>query len=245
MDYFLLVNVTLPPSNGEIIVVWHDLDVAAEEADALKEFLNPAEEQRVTRIIPVRDRRRAAVRLVRRRQAIADVLDLHPRDVVIGTGIDGRPRVISPGNTQLEFSASQCDDLSLLAITRDRRIGVDVESHIGLSDYARLLAWITTPDEAQEVGHLRGAEQRATALRLWTRKEAYLKATGQGLGSGLANVQLPLDRVPGWREFRAASGAARWLIHDLSSPRPELTATVVVSCSVHCGAEPEIRVLHR
>jgi len=245
VDYVLLVNDASPPSIGEIIVVWLDLDLAPEEADSLRAFLNPIEERRVAGIISPRDRRRAAVRLVRRRQVIADMLDLHPRDVVLGAGENGRPCVVSPENAHLEFSASQCGDLSLLAISSDLRIGVDVESHDDLMDYARLLTWITTPDVVERVSQLSDTEQREATLRLWTRKEAYLKATGQGIGSDLADVQLPLDSAPGWQEYQAGPGATRWLLHDLPGPRPELIATVVVNSHFHGEPPPGIRVLHR
>jgi phosphopantetheinyl transferase len=61
---------------------------------------------------------------------------------------------------------------------------------------------------------------------MWTRKEAYVKATGEGLRHDLANIEVPAEAAP----FDVASAKRpkdRWIVHDLSVPA-ELTAALAV-----------------
>jgi 4'-phosphopantetheinyl transferase len=77
-----------------------------------------------------------------------------------------------------------------------------------------LTAWNTIPL----------AKRRAEFLRAWTRKEAYVKATGEGLRVDFANIELPKNATP-FDVPCAKRPADRWMVHDLSVPA-ELTAAL-------------------
>ena len=68
--------------------------------------------------------------------------------------------------------------------------------------------------------------QTRALLVLWTRKEAYLKATGEGIDAGLAHVAAPLDAASWGRRWHPTEGPA-WYLYDLDCPRPALAAALV------------------
>ncbi|MFC9006382.1 4'-phosphopantetheinyl transferase family protein [Streptomyces microflavus] len=110
---------------------------------------------------------------------------------------EGRPTVIDPAG-RTHFSLSYGGDSVLIGIAA-RPIGVDIEPVPDVAR-ARALARVLHPAEAAEI-----AANQDTALtfaRIWTRKEAYLKGTGTGLGRALDADYLGLqDRPaspPGW-----------------------------------------------
>ncbi|WP_330176897.1 4'-phosphopantetheinyl transferase superfamily protein [Streptomyces sp. NBC_01498] len=123
------------------------------------------------------------------RLLLADRLGVHPRDLRFGRdrcahcgGPNGRPILLdAPGGPH--FSLSHCAGITLVGIA-DVPVGVDVERLPGRRTVERCLARLH-PRERAELLRVRRAELPLAFCRLWTRKEAYLKARGTGLGRGL------------------------------------------------------------
>jgi phosphopantetheinyl transferase len=78
------------------------------------------------------------------------------------------------------------------AISRSALIGIDVETFEHLQDYRDLLAITTHPAERQSIDQAAPDRQLALFKRCWTRKEAVLKATGQGLSDDLGSIDVCL-----------------------------------------------------
>ncbi|MGF1430191.1 4'-phosphopantetheinyl transferase family protein [Kitasatospora sp. LaBMicrA B282] len=123
----------------------------------------------------------AAARLLIKCTA-APALGVPPEYLDLAYRLGGRPYL--RGFDQVELSLSHTGDLMAVGLSRTGRIGVDVEP-AGRSVRLDLLeAQILTPMEAAEIAALPEAERVPHALRLWTLKEAYTKALGQGLRLG-------------------------------------------------------------
>jgi 4'-phosphopantetheinyl transferase len=137
-------------------------------------------------------------------------LDLPPADLRFRSGPKGKPALIGePGWLALQFSMSHSHLLGLYVVARDRRVGVDVEwvrtgraysrladRHFGVAEVVQLEA---TP------AHLR---ERAF-LSYWTRKEAYVKAIGEGLPALPDTpdlMTLPPGNGAGWHVCRIDVG---------------------------------------
>jgi 4'-phosphopantetheinyl transferase len=166
-----------PPGVGGVLVSVLDLAPADETLARAAATLTPAELDRARRGTPLVHRRRVALR-AGLRAALAAELGVAPRAVPLATTPEGRPYL--PGVPWLDASCSAAEDLGVVVVGRDCRVGVDLE---------RIPAW--SPDVLDE-GWLRAAERQAllrlpaaaraeAATRSWTQKEAVLKARGTGL----------------------------------------------------------------
>ncbi len=135
-------------------------------------------------------------------------LKLEPSAVRFAKSQAGKPHLIQgAGESGLRFNLSRTDGRAALALTKGRDIGVDIEriTDRGLSDVAaRALA-------APELAYFRAlpeADRRAAFFTIWARKEAFLKALGEGLAiapievdtiSTAGRVRLSKKRQRGWR----------------------------------------------
>ena len=107
------------------------------------------------------------------------------RDVTLATGARGKPRVEAPeGLRGLEFSVSHCDGLTAVVVSASGACGIDVEDEnrrIGTDVGAFARRWLSER-EAARLDRIEDVDERARAfMRLWTVKEAYVKALGLGI----------------------------------------------------------------
>ncbi|MGW2819051.1 4'-phosphopantetheinyl transferase family protein [Streptomyces sp. NPDC001415] len=148
------------------------------------------------------------------RQILGRYLDTPPHHLRFGHGDWGKPGLVC--HADLRFSLSHCDDLALLAVTTGRDVGVDIERVHG-GDRTRLADRHFPRAEAELVraGGDR-AESAARFARLWTRKEAWVKAAG---GRLLQNFHLPVSG-PDTEVYEDPAGrfGGRWRLSALPAP---------------------------
>lgn len=100
----------------------------------------------------------------------------------------GRPELARDRSTvDISFNVSHSHELALIGVTVGARIGVDVERVRPLTDLDALIARFFSAEEAADLSGLSPHDRLEAFFACWTRKEAYLKATGSGLTT-------PLDR---------------------------------------------------
>jgi phosphopantetheinyl transferase len=154
----------------------------------------------------------------------------------------GKPRLVG-ARRDLRFSVSHAGGLTLVAVAAGREVGIDVE-RLGRRRWLSLPGHALTPAERRSLDALSGAAREAAFLRLWTRKEAVLKAAGVGLAVDPARVEVsgPAE-PPAVLDVPASIGpAARWALFELAVPG-HVTA-VAVECPgsrVFMRAEPPRR----
>ena len=120
--------------------------------------------------------------------------------------------------TPLQFNLAHSGGLALLAVTRSGAVGIDIERIRPLPDYDRIMRSFFSTAESEAILALPPADQLQAFFTCWTRKEAYLKATGDG-------ITVPLDRfsvaiVPGspprlLHVEGAPQEEARWSFHNV------------------------------
>jgi 4'-phosphopantetheinyl transferase len=98
-------------------------------------------------------------------------------------------------NSEVFFNISHCEDVALFAFRTDQPIGVDIERVRELKDADELVARFFSARENQEFQGLSGELKAQAFFNLWTRKEALLKATGDGIAQKLHQVEVAL--MPG------------------------------------------------
>ena len=166
----------------------------APDAAALAE-LSEEERARAARFATDALRNRWLHGHVATRRILARTLGVEPHAIVYGAEAAGKPFVAAPARSGIEFSFSDSGDLALLAVGRSGALGVDVESRRPLSDLAGVAERFFAADECAALLALPESAREAGFYRLWTRKEAYIKALGSGLGHPLAKfvVTIAID----------------------------------------------------
>lgn len=160
-------------------------------------------------------RARGALRLL-----LGDCLGAAPESLRFAYGPLGKPALAAPA-IPLHFNVSHAGDLALIAVCQGRPVGVDVEQ-IRLDYGGEAIAErFFSPGERAWLLRLPPSQQTTGFFRLWTRKEAYLKARGEGIWRDLAGFDVSQSPPePVWPD-----GA--WFLHDLA-PAPGYCAAVAV-----------------
>lgn len=150
------------------------------------------------------------------RGLLAAYLNRPVRHVRIERGLHGKPRL--RGST-LHFNLSHSGGAVLVALSRRRAVGVDLEMpHRARPVLTLAKRWFDTRETAQLAALPRASRQKAF-LQLWSCKEAVLKAHGRGIGYGPQRVALALNSQGRPAELlapRPHPGGAAWQIVLLS-----------------------------
>jgi len=178
--------------------------------------LNPDELTRAQRYRFERDRRRFVVARGMLRVILARYAGVTPAAIQFEYSDHGKPRL--PACPELEFNASDSGEFMALGVAENRLIGVDIEqvrdNFAGLEIADRFFS-------AREVEVLRSLppnEQRYAFFRCWTRKEAFIKAIGEGLSYPLHQFDVTLtdDEPPLLLRVQGELNAPeRWWLSDL------------------------------
>jgi 4'-phosphopantetheinyl transferase len=146
-------------------------------------------------------------------------------------GAHGKPELVQPpGPGAVHFNLSDSGEVVVYAFLRGQEVGVDVEQLRPLADGDRISERFFSAEE-NAVMQMVPAENKVRAFfNCWTRKEAFLKAGGEGLSRPLDSFAVSL--APGepaalLRVQGDAQEAARWAIHHLE-PWPGYVAAVAV-----------------
>jgi 4'-phosphopantetheinyl transferase len=176
------------PSRGVIGLEGADVHVWTACLDDLSEAALraplPADERaRAGRFHFERDQRRFVAGRGLLRVLLGRYLEADPASLRFGYGPQGKPFLEEYGD--LRFNVSHSGGLALLAFTHGREVGVDVERERPLPEWKDIAGRYFSAWEATELGRLPADERGAAFFRCWTRKEAFIKATGEGLSRPL------------------------------------------------------------
>jgi 4'-phosphopantetheinyl transferase len=153
------------------------------------ELLSADERQRAARFRFEADRGRFVLARCAIRLALARALGgLAPQAVPLRVGPHGKPELAS--EDRLAFSLSHAGDYIALALARDRRhVGIDIDQHQA-ANVERIAQDHFCPRELQWLREGGSADVQARFYRIWTLKEAYLKASGIGLAGAPSSVDV-------------------------------------------------------
>lgn len=164
---------------------------AAQAGDVL---LTPEEQARVAKLRGAARQENLEAALAARRAWLAEQLGLGPGDIPLEREPEGAPLLRLPNARTVSFSRS--GPVSALAIGRDgHAFGLDVEQ-VRPMDHAAPLGMVCLPEEARLMADaIAAAPDEPRFLRLWTLKEAVLKATGRGFRADAQKVRLVPDML--------------------------------------------------
>jgi 4'-phosphopantetheinyl transferase len=162
-----------------IDVYFVDVNVPNDVIEALSELLTIPERARADRFRFPDDRRRSIVARGATRRLLGRYLDSDPDLFIIDEEEFGKP--ILRGR-EIEFNASHSGDLVALAFASETAVGVDVERRRELTDTLALARRYFSAEEVLIVEN--ATDENDAFFAIWTAKEAIVKASGKGIGTG-------------------------------------------------------------
>ena len=223
----------LSPENGIQIWIAHLDSFLPGEVERLFGSLDASERMRAAQFHSLQNRHRYVAAHGLLRLTLARILGCPVTTLVLEKSAQGKPELRQSEHDQrrVKFNLSHAAGWALIAIRWDRQLGVDLETTESLPDdeqsLSKLAASVLSERELEVWRTIQSpVKRRAAFFRMWTRKEAYVKATGEGLRHGLANIELPADTAT-FDIPSAERPAHRWIVHDLSVPA-ELTAALAI-----------------
>lgn len=148
------------------------------------------------------------------RLVLAEHLAKRPSGLAFAIGINGKPYLA--GDDGLEFNVSHSGEVALIAVSRSP-VGIDIEKADASIDHLSIAETVFSSEERVTLGKAPEAQRENVFLWLWTRKEAYLKATGSGFSSDLAQISSvsPDGRIV---DHSQPPASPPWYAIDLPAP---------------------------
>ena len=220
-------ELVLPHDELHIWFAW--LDVEPQERTQLCSYLSKDEVSRAERFVFPRDRDHFMVARGRLRELLGKYLHCPPNAVQFKTGRYGKLSLLDDRD-ELRFNLSHSHGLALYAFCIGRELGIDSEKirteFAGEGIAQRYFSAAEQRDLAEVPKELRD-----TAFFLcWTRKEAYVKAHGEGLQIALDSFDVSLK--PGEPEMLRSADSDRWSMRSFT-PAPDFVAAVVAEGEIH------------
>jgi 4'-phosphopantetheinyl transferase len=216
---------------GDDVHVWlAPLDMPERLVRSLWSLLDDQERGRAARFVRAEDRRKFVVARGTLRRLLGSYLGTNAARVRIAYSERGKPFLEDAAGTT--FNVSHSGELALYAIACGRRVGVDVERlrpELNLEDVARQLF---SRAEWAALQRLDGRCRRWALLECWVRKEAYIKARGDGLHFGLDRFTVSLGPASPARLLAVdeAGEVERWRLEALVPAAGYAAALAVEGC---------------
>jgi 4'-phosphopantetheinyl transferase len=213
-----LAGLVLPA--GEVHIWSIRLDPPAQLVEALGRALSQDEHDRANRFRFDRHRRQYAVGRGALRALLAAYTGTRPELIRFTYGPRGKPFL--EGSSDLYFNLSNSDERALVGFVRGREIGMDIEYLKPMPDCEQIAERFFSESERVVLRGLPKENKEEAFFNCWTRKEAYLKAVGEGLAAPLDSFDVTLapGEPPRMLTLRGDAEAASrwWLEHFRLSP---------------------------
>jgi 4'-phosphopantetheinyl transferase len=208
------------------------LTAGAAEFSRLFNTLSPSERERAGRFHFEKDRNTYVQSHGILRSLLGFYLETKPEMLSFSASIFGKPYLSRPfDHLDLRFNLSHSNGMALFAFTRSHDVGVDIEHLHRLSDWEPVAEMMFSPCERAELAALSPEHRLIAFFNGWTRKEAVLKATGEGIASGMKQIQVSLTPALPCRLVGCQGGAlhgTEWSLRHLD-PAPDFVGAVAVA----------------
>ncbi len=166
----------------QVEIFQYDLTRLGLDINQAYQFLDEEEQLRADRLIIEPAKRAFILSHAMLREVLALRLDINPKKLHYVYNRYGKPALIGD---PIYFNLSHSGDMALLGICKTAPVGVDIEKHKTIIDFAQISERFFSSSEAAALMRVEDSERLAVFFRLWTRKEAYLKMIGRGVSFGL------------------------------------------------------------
>lgn len=168
------------------------------------------EQQRVSRLVKAEHRHYSAWSYILLRKILSNYCAIPPAQLTFQLNQHGKPYLISEMPFEIFFNLSHSRDCVLFAFTCEGELGIDIEWMNPNISYLELSSRFFTKEEHEYLSQIPVEEQCAIFYKIWTRKEAFIKALGKGLSHQLSSFNVRPD-LPGLIDM------GEWTLEDVSS----------------------------
>ena len=163
--------------------VWRaEFDSFAEQKARFWSLLAPDEQTRARRFHFERDKNTFVITRGILRTLLGRYVNLLPRQIQFAYSAHGKPTLPPPPTISVcQFNVSHTQGVALFAFCRQTPVGVDVERIRPLPDAPQIAARFFSPSENKSFLTVPAAQRDEAFFNCWTRKEAFIKAVGDGL----------------------------------------------------------------
>ncbi len=218
-------------STGQVHLWRAALDLPPDQVHALERFLAPDELSRAKRFVVRRVRDRYTTARAVLRNILAQYVAVNAADLRFSYTRHGKPDLAHPA-TSVRFNVSHSHDLAVYALTSDLPLGVDVEylHRRSIADRLRIARRLFSDREYTALAGMPQHRRDRAFLACWTRKEAFVKAIGQGLSCPLDQFDVTIEH-DGPAELLATrwdiAEARRWSMTGID-PGPDYIGALAV-----------------
>jgi 4'-phosphopantetheinyl transferase len=178
-------------AGDEVHVICASIDVSAHRQEALAALLSGDERERAARFAFSRDRDRFVARHGLLRELLSNYLHRSAAGLQFSYTKTGKPEIgDQPHVHAVRFSMAHSDSVAVFALTSGEAIGVDVEIVRAIPDLPDLVESLCSARELEQWRRLDSDRQLPAFFDLWSRKEAFLKGTGEGLGKSPNEIEV-------------------------------------------------------
>jgi 4'-phosphopantetheinyl transferase len=219
-----LGNVRL--KKAETHVIRANLSLSAGAIAQLSSILSLDEHERAACFHFAKHRRRFIACRGLLRSILGAYLRVAPADLRFIYGPNGKPGLEPNQHPEdVQFNLSHSEELALYAVARNVPIGVDVERLSSRVNLDKLSRNLFSRAQLEVYTKLPQGEKINAFFRCWTRKEAFIKAIGEGLGYPLDSFDVPMGEHSKSLTIDGGTHAGEWSIHHLS-PAPGFVGAV-------------------
>lgn len=204
------------------VQLWRaDLDALGADESLFRPLLSADENARASRFHFSRDRQRFVTGRALLRKILAVYLSTMPQDINFSYSKREKPALDTPySDSKIQFNLSHSGGIALFAFSLHREVGVDIEQIRVDSDLDAVSRRFFSAYEQQQLASFSAEERTLAFFRGWTRKEAYIKAVGDGLALPLSQFDVSLHAGNGSALIRTrpnASEAGVWHLNEVSA----------------------------
>ncbi len=192
-------------------------------------LLDDAEKYRATQFYTESLQNQFIIRRAMLRYILSAYIACHPQEITLAYAEHGKPFI---ADNPVFFNLSHSLDLVIVVITKTPATGIDIEFAKPIPDMERVARHHFSPAEQERLFALPSDEQMAAFYRCWTRKEAFIKADGRGLGIALDSFDvslLPSEPAKLIRLRDDKTVSSRWQMRDIPLPGDYTGAIIAAS----------------
>ena len=209
---------TPPPLGTDVVHIWQaNLEPDINGWEKLTSMLSDDEQAKASSFHFEKHKRRYTVGRSILRTLLGGYLNCSPTAINFTYNNYGKPS-LKDNPTELQFNVSRTDEIMLCAFVLKSDIGIDIEAIKPNIDCISISQHVFSAQERNTLQGLEGKELNSAFFRIWSRKEAYIKARGVGLSHPLQKFSVSMDKtlpVPIEHQSRT-NKTKRWRLYDIA-----------------------------